>query len=136
MLAKDLKALGVYVRTVADLLALRDWTFEIDKDPCDDDATATCRPCEGRKVAVISFSADFRNRPADEQRQTVVHELVHCHHASASDIVRLDVVKHLAQSTYDMLWGAFSRQMEYMVDGLADAIAPLMPHVDWPQGGK
>lgn len=134
----DRKALLEYIRSTADLLCLRDWTFEVDCDPVDDEdrAVATCWPSEGRRVATIAFAKDFREKSREEQRHAVVHELLHCHHAAAADIVRLDLIKQLSQSTYDVLWFGFKRQIEYMVDALADAFAPMVPFIEWPTSGR
>lgn len=125
----DLRA---YARQLADLLHLKDWTILFDQSPPEnDDAIASIDPCEGRKVATVHICSDFWEREADEQRQTITHELIHCHHDSASEIVRVDLVKHLSQQAYDILWGGYKRQMEYCVDGLADAIAPFLPLPPW-----
>lgn len=132
MRRRDRRVLAEYIRTTADRLGLRDWTFELQHEPCDDDALASVHPCEGRKVATICVAHDFRERKPAEQRQTIVHELIHCHHASASDIIRLDLVKQLSQSTYDVVFFGFRRQMEYMVDGIAEGIAHHFPMIEWP----
>lgn len=134
MRATDRKVLLAYVRSTADALGLKDWTFEVLADPCEDDCLAHVNPCEGRRVATICFSGDFRERKQVEQRETVVHELLHCHHVAAADIVRLDLIKQLSQSTYDVLWFGFKRQLEYMVDALASVVAPHLPVIDWPEG--
>lgn len=132
MRKRDRKVLAKYIRATADSLGLRDWTFELQHDPCDDEALASVHPCEGRRVATICVCGDFRSRKRAEQRQTIVHELLHCHHAAASDIIRVDLVKQLSQSTYDVVFFGFRRQMEYMVDAVAEAIAGHFPLIEWP----
>lgn len=124
-------ALDSYVRQVADQLGLRDWTFSILEDPCSDDSCALCTPTYGRRLATLEFCAEFRNHDAATQRHTVVHELLHCVFAPEQDHVRLGLVKHLSQSTYDAFYEAYQLMHEYAIDGLADSVAPLMPPIQW-----
>ena len=126
---REWNALGPYIADLLTRLRLSDWTITLAKEhlPDDADANAIIYPCEGRKRARLQLCRDWPGLDADRKRHTIVHELIHCHHAAASDIIRLDTGKHLSQSTYDVLYAGFVRQMEYMTDGLADAIAPFMP---------
>lgn len=124
--------LKAYVRRIADELSLRDWAFRIEFEPPENaDALASIEPCEGRKLATLWVCKDFWDKSAEEQRHTIAHEMIHCHHAPASDLIRLDVLKHMGQATYDVLLAAYKRQMEYCVDGLADALAPHLPLPEW-----
>lgn len=127
--AAEWAALGPYVADLLSRLRLTDWTITIDDKPLDEDhdALAVVHPCEGRKRARIELCHDWAKLARDKKRHTLVHELIHCHEAPATDIIRLDLVKHLSQAAYDVLFDGFKRQIEYMTDGLADALAPLMP---------
>jgi hypothetical protein len=119
--AAEWAALGPYVADLLSRLRLTDWTITIDDKPLDVDDD------EGRKRARIELCHDWAKLKPDRKRHTLIHELIHCHEAPATDIIRLDLPKHLGQTSYDILFGAYKRQIEYMTDGLADAIAPLMP---------
>src|SRR5688572_8706081 len=117
-----------YVNEVAALLCLKDWTVELTDDhPNDTEGLAEIEPVDGRKYAVLRLCAHWHDRTPEKQRHSIVHELVHLHHVAATDIIRVDMPRHLSQQAYDILWGAFLRQVEYLVDGLADALAPFMP---------
>lgn len=133
MSTRERAALGRYIRWVANALGLRDWTFELLKDPCDDDCWAVCSPTYGRKLAKLSFSSDFRGHDPSSQRATVVHELLHCVFAAEQDHVRTHLPRHLAQSTYDVFQDTYRQMHEYAIDGLAVAIAPHMPLIKWPK---
>lgn len=133
MTPRDRLALGRYVRRVADLMGLRDWTLNIEQEPCDDENCAMCAPTYGQKRASLSFAPHFRHDDsAESQRQTIVHELLHCVFAAEQDHIRLSLLKHLGQSTYDVFNDAYRQMHEYAIDGLADAIAPHMPLIKWP----
>ncbi|MCE5200832.1 MAG: hypothetical protein ABFD54_05755 [Armatimonadota bacterium] len=126
--------LCVYIREVADKLGLRDWELILkDESPQDEDALAEIVPVEGRKRASIYLNKNFRDLSLGEQRHTIVHELLHCHLKSATDIIRLDLWESrvLSQSVYDVLIGGYRRQIEYAVDAIADAVACHFPLIEW-----
>lgn len=131
--AAERKALAAYILERMRELGLREWTIHIlSEPPEDEDANASIDPCIGRRVATLRVCPDFRELSRDDQRNAIVHELLHCHHVAATDIIRLDLPRHLAQSTYEILWEGFKRQIEYMVDALADAWAENVPYITWP----
>jgi hypothetical protein len=122
-----------YIDGLLPLLKLSDWTLRLADEPSDDEeVNASIRPVEGRRLATITLGKDWRDLGNETKRHALVHELIHCHQFSACDIVRLDLPKHLSQCAYDILFGGFRRQVEYMTDGLTDAIAPLMPEYVTP----
>jgi hypothetical protein len=107
-----------YVRKVADILRLRDWRLDVAEDaPSDPSAIASCAPVEGRKYAILRLGESFLTDGPIEQRHTIVHELLHCH---LGPMIRMI-------EAHDGLPPAAKLAMEYCVDGLADAIAPLLP---------
>jgi hypothetical protein len=108
-----------YVRQLADVLCLKDWRIEVfDEAPADQTAVASCCPVDGRKYGVIRLSEGFLNDGPTEQRHTLTHELLHCH---------LGPMMRVIEAQHDGLAPAVRLAMEYCVDGLADAIAPLLP---------
>lgn len=110
---------GFYVRDLANRLALRDWTFVLEPEHCTPGRNAEIQPCFGRKHATLRLSNLFLQMPAGLQRHTLVHELMHCHLAELSFYIQ-----HLAFG--DALRAARIMQ-EMAVDGLADAMAILLP---------
>jgi hypothetical protein len=126
--------LSKYIRDVADKLGLKDWEFELKREPPEDkDAGAEVSPAEGRKFAHILVASDFREYKPKTQANYILHELIHLHLQSACDVIRLDLWENrvLPQTTYDVLCGGFRRQIEYAVDGLATALAPMFPVIEW-----
>jgi hypothetical protein len=115
-----------YIRRLADLMRLRDWTIELDPPLADDDSRAGhVVVIYGRKLAQIALRP---TQDAAELRHTIVHELVHCHFEPACAMVHTDLEEVLGKAADQVFWHAFRRSAEYAVDGLADAIAPLMPY--------
>jgi hypothetical protein len=109
-----------YFRAIADRLHLRDWRVEVTDDPTDStNAEAQCVLVYGRKWIRIRLSEKFLRDDEDRQRHTTTHELLHAHHATADRIAE----DKLPADTYP----AYLQSLEYGIDGLADAIAPLLP---------
>jgi hypothetical protein len=107
-----------YVRRIADLMMLKDWRIEISEEPpAASDACASCDPVQGRKMATLRLSSGFLEDPPDDQRQTVVHELIHCHLGHSWRL--LEANDHMSNGS--------KMALEYAVDGLADAFAPFLP---------
>jgi hypothetical protein len=133
----DRKALGEYVRWVANEVGLRDWTLHLMYDDgLDEGAIAMVTPTDGMKHAQLRFCHDFRHLAPEKQRQAVVHELLHCHHSAASNVLRLDLKDHLADSTHWVAWTGYKRQMEFANDAIAEVLAPHLPLIKWPKEKK
>lgn len=111
-----------YVRHLADLLRLRDWTIEVSGDAAPADSVAMIHLTNGRRHAILDLSDAFLADPDPaSQRHTIVHELVHCHFEPAHVIA-----KALGDGRYD----DFLLLYEYGTDAMADAVAPLLPLPD------
>lgn len=133
---RDRKALGSYMREVADRMELRDWHLDLSHDPpAQDDAYASCEPIYGQHRTVLRFAHGFRDRDPEDQRHTVVHELVHLHLAALTSQVEHDASELLGSTADSVFWNGARRNLEYAVDGLAHAIARHIPIIEWPERG-
>lgn len=138
MTRAEKEAVIEYVREIGNQLHLKDWEFVVYfKAPIDKEdpefewgAQADCIP--GRKHCEVSFGFDVRYLEPEEFRQTVTHELLHCHFTALWHQPRQDLSKRLSQDTYDVFMGSYERNLEYAVDALADVLAPQMPFIRWP----
>jgi hypothetical protein len=110
---------GPYVRSLADLMGLRDWKVTIGDGGARDDSAASVWLQGGVKNARIHLSEEFLGYDADRQRQTLVHELVHAHFA-ASDGMLMDWLD-------DARYKGYVRIFEYAVDGIAEEWAKFLP---------
>lgn len=123
----DRDALGRYVRDMADLMGLRDWTVGIASDPPEDDeANASVEVTFGRRYAMIKFSATWTERAPEEMRQTVVHELAHCHLWSMNQRI-CDLHNLLGTGTYEVMEKAYRENLELAIDAIAQAWAETLP---------
>lgn len=124
--------LAQYVRERADELGLRDWVIELSRDePGQDDALAVVEAITGRKKAVVKVCPDFRALSPAEQRNTIIHELLHCHLWPIEEVGdSLDVA--LSHGQWMQHKGNVHLAVEYACDGLATAIDELFDLVPWP----
>lgn len=126
------KAVSEYVYSLARILRLADWEYEIPSEPCEDGSCATIDCVFGQKRAVLHLAADFFTHDGPWQRQTLVHELVHCHLAQSRWLIYKAADEILSKAAAAALFLGFDQNLEYATDGLADAIAPLVPLPVWP----
>jgi hypothetical protein len=132
MTAAERKALCAYIRWVGDAMELRDWTFELLRDPAEDGCFAVVRPIFGQKLALISVCQNFRQLDRKKQREIVAHELIHCHLAALQSQLEDDLEEHLGKASYALFFESAKRNLEYAVNGLEMAIAKHLPLIKWP----
>jgi|GEM_PF-5381894 len=127
---------GKYVRHVADGMGLRDWSVDLsypdlvrEQDRAQGHRwCAMCEPTPGRKAALIEFSTDWLQRANEyDIRETVVHELVHCHFGALVDTYRNDLTDQLSGPVFDVFERNLTRNLEYGVDGIAEEWARHAP---------
>lgn len=110
---------GNYVRCMADLMWLRDWTITISNVPPSERAYAAVECLKGRKQAILCLSDWFLDQMTEpEQRQVITHELVHFHLEPAAEI---------AERAMGDQWQDFRMMLEYGVDGIADGWSERLP---------
>jgi hypothetical protein len=113
------RAFTPYVRALADLMELRDWTVSVDDSAPDDGMMASVHCAYGRKNLTISLSDGFLDEPEGRQRQTVAHELVHAHLQPMHQMLHGEL-----QSS---AFAAYKLPMEYAVDAIAEGWARHLP---------
>ena len=131
MNAKQRAIVEDYIQKAAKILRLQDWNIHLSHTPADNGENGRVQNLDGRKYATIYLASEFPEFKPEVQRHTIAHELVHLHFFSACDMVRADLVTQLSQNTYNVFWDGFVRQLEYGVDGVADAFTALLPDIEW-----
>jgi hypothetical protein len=112
---------GDYVRELANAMGLRDWTISISvAPPSDENHIAANWATYGRKLQTLYLSERFLDSSAEEQRATLVHELVHAQFAHLHSLA-------LRLLTSDGAKEAWTLAMEYTVDGIAEEWAKTLP---------
>lgn len=120
-----------YTRQIAVAMGLGGWHIEECADPASEGCLAEIEPTYGQRHAKLSLCKDWDDLPAEEQRDTIVHELVHVHLAHLTQL-SYDIVDGLEPSATKAAQAALNLAEEYIVDAIAGAWAPYMP---LPGGG-
>lgn len=133
MKKKDRQELGKYIRHIANEMELRDWHINLpNKDPQRETADAEVRPTYGRKYASIFLRDSIRDMDLEYIRYMIVHELTHLHFAVLQDQAEDDLNHVISSGEEHMFFQNFKRNVEYTIDGCAQAIAKHMPLIEWP----
>lgn len=119
-----------YIRTLADAIGLRDWSFKIDDEPCDDHCDAQIRCIYGQRQAVIRIGDQMVDYDPAKQRGVLVHELVHCH------LALIDAATRYAEPVFGSIaWPVFEGAMadanEQATNAIAVVLAPFLPLPMW-----
>lgn len=120
------KRLGKYVRLLADEMGLRDWRFLISPHACDSGYSATVAITAGRRRATIAFDADWPYASAEDLRQTVAHELLHCHINPIRDYTA-NIESTIGKPLYNATYNAMTDLLELAVDAIAEEWARSLP---------
>jgi hypothetical protein len=132
MRKRDRKVLDRYVTALVEAMGLRDWHICLSPVTAEDGSDAEIVVTFGRKEARVLISDSFREQDADHQRNTLVHELLHCHLEPMSSMVERDLEDVLGKAADAVFSAGFERHLEYCVDGIAAILAPHMPLIEWP----
>lgn len=120
-----------YTRKIAISMGLGGWVIEETADPASEGCLAEIEATYGQRHAKLSLCKDWDSLPKEEQRNTIVHELVHVHLASLTQL-SYDIVEGLNEGALTTARAALSLAEEYVVDAIAEAWSPYMP---LPGGG-
>lgn len=110
---------SAYLKDLQAKLRLSHWELRLSHKPCDKGNMAECGCVPGQLRAKIALGKKWEKYSPECQRQTIVHELVHLYTSPVHYPIHR-VMDDVAQSMH-------SSNFEYMVDALAEAIAPFMP---------
>jgi hypothetical protein len=130
------RELEAYLTKVAAVMLLPEWEFYVSDDPAAESAILDIEVNELRHFGKVRIGTFFDYHPEDtdeyranEQRQAVVHEILHVKHAHLTwwlqqgtwtqfDLTRVD--KYLIESEV-------THSLEVVIDFAARLIAPQMP---------
>jgi hypothetical protein len=143
MTEKEWAVLEEYVRECADMMGLTDWDIQIPRDETPDDdpngiAVAQTHCVFGQRRATITFHPTFRDKEPDEQRNAVIHELLHIHWWPGWDFVwylthHADLV---TSAEGNRLWAVYKQHSEYSINGVSEAWACDFEYIEWPKESK
>ena len=121
-------ALEAYVAACLPILNLGNWKVTILTDVAPEDRYADIEPNDQAQTANLRVGNLFWAQKPDEQRLTIVHELIHLH------LCRLDqTVDRLEPVLGSAAWAPWAAVYEDVYERATDAIAEILaPQVDLP----
>lgn len=119
--------LAPYIDQVATLLHLERWTVEVICAEGDGSACAQVDAPYGQRRATITVYPPFFDQTPSEQRDTIVHELVHLILMPAWQYVEELCDAELSVRASRIAWLAFTGHVEYAVDHLAALLTQAVP---------
>ena len=122
----DWAVLADYVSDLKARLGLGAWTIALSHEPCADRYMASVAQAGPRRCATIFINRRWETYSPDEKRQTLLHELCHIFFFDLQWAVA-HVHEVLDSDVHTLLTSIHTHALEYAVDALADAFAPLMP---------
>jgi hypothetical protein len=115
-----------WVATALPLLSLSHWTVRVSDDAAPDDAHADTAPHSQANTATIRLGASFWAQSAEEQRNTLTHELVHlllCRVDQMSDALE----ETLGSAGWSLWRPLYENEHERAVDAVALLLSPHLP---------
>ena len=124
------EAVSRWLEACKGQLGLNEWRIVVSRDPAGDDCYAETQLHDQSQNATIAVAHKFWSLSADEQRVTLVHELLHLDTWRCSEMVdRLkDIIGAQAWAMFEPLW---EDEWERLIDRQAVRIAQQFPECDF-----
>lgn len=116
-----------YVRHLGDLLLLQDWELDISREGPAGNAWAAINVCEVEDQATIKLGAEWGQHSPEEQREYLVHELMHVHTDRAARVISQLAAQFDQESACAFAREAHRKENEILVNTLARLLAPVLP---------
>jgi hypothetical protein len=116
-----------YLNTLVACMHMEQWEITIESEPCNDGHMAEIQCTDGRCRARIGLNRDFDTYTPDEQRATLVHELLHALTDLSMRCAEDDLGAQVLPQTRDMFVRTYRRLYEVEMDQIANILAPFMP---------
>lgn len=133
MTDKEWEALEAYIAECQRTLRCTDWIVKVQRDdPPDANNEAATYILNDADEAHMRFNAHFREWEPDRQRAVVVHEVLHLHLDRLHDLAE-QALRGAAPAAWAGLEENHRRAYERVCERLAQAIAPMIPKLEWPK---
>lgn len=117
-----------YVARLASALHLSDWHISVNFTvPADAGAYAEIVPHANQRRAEIRFGVAFNSLDAPGVRQTLVHELLHCHLFAPHHLAEEMLMASAGDKKSALGLIALDASIESATDAIAEAFAAVLP---------
>jgi hypothetical protein len=121
-----LKTAGEYGKQLQLLMRLDHWRVTIIDEPPPDCDNADVTWWEDKYRADMRLSDRFLRSAPEDQRYSLVHELLHLHLRGVA-LTSKGLRHHLSEAEFAWLDNRFEHEEELAVDALAELLAPFLP---------
>ena len=125
--------LVAYLELLVKSMRLSDWSIIVELSDRDKNVFATMESQPDQRRAILTITSNFLQLDAEDQKQTLIHELIHCHlfalHYLAEEAFKLYSTSN-AQEVFALM---LESEIEKATDALADIITPLIPNFELPK---
>jgi hypothetical protein len=122
-----------WVGEIACAIGLSEWEIEVKVEELPEDVLARCHVPRARQAARIVIGTEFLAGSAEEQRATMVHELMHCHFAQVVEVTEESLPAILGRPAWTIFETGHDLALERCLEAVAVAFAaklPLPPEVE------
>lgn len=120
-----------YVQILRRKMGLSEWKIVLHEKPCSSDSLGECDVIYGQYRATISLNKDYRKEKPESLRNTIVHELLHCHMSPITEAAMTTFEPFEEEPHGRKIIQAAINSMEYqterVIDLLAELVSPMMP---------
>lgn len=116
-----------YIRQLGDALLLRDWELDLSRENAGSDCWASINVSEVENQATIRFGMEWPQHRPDEQREFLVHELLHIHADRPQRVMAQLAEQWGENSACQFAREAHRKETEILVNNLARLLAPGLP---------
>ncbi len=121
-------AYRAYLRDLANRLRLTDWVVELHRNTAEAGAWASVNVMETQDTATVRLAwPEFFGASPEDQREHLVHELIHCVLHRQYDVVEQLAEMWSENEACQFARTAFRREEEIAAEHLARVIAPFLP---------
>lgn len=121
-----------WVRRAADAMGLRDWLIRVTAHGTKHESYAESFLQDAAEDAWIAVGEEFAKYTPDDQRNSLIHELLHCHFQPVTRMAEKLWDQELGRRTEAILEQAVSLTEERSIQRLATGIAPFFEDVEMP----
>lgn len=114
-----LDALTIFINKLMNTMGLPTYRIMIMEKAADKGSIAEIRRIEDRYVAELYLCKDWLSRSDDEQRDTIVHEVLHLWHRGLTDWFYFEMQDRVQFREFVKLEEQFHHVTELMVDHIA-----------------
>jgi hypothetical protein len=139
---KRLEVLDAYIQTIRVAMGLTEWDIVVTDEPAEDPEKTSLEilpqpVVHYARIRVGGFFNDSGNNHSgpNEQRTTVVHELLHLTHARLMEWFQQGILRNeMSPQSAHLVETLFQEELEVMADRTARMLSRYMPPVpEWPE---